>query len=206
MAGSMIGFGISALGWARLTRKSASDYRDRIVALPDVFGDDFSNRLVAALAASDGDHMVKPLLDDMLRPLLGRPHPEEPMIRALMALIVLDGHTEITTVSKELGISAHSLRRLSVRYFGMTPKILLSRARFLRSFLRLMQSGDTENYTLIDKSYFDVPHFLRDSNTFLGMTPRRFRALSKPFLSGSLRARAAVLGHATQALHDINEK
>lgn len=204
--GLMIGFGISALGWARVTRKSASEYRDRIVALPEVFGEVFSQRLVAALAASDGDQMVKPLLDNLLRALLGPPHPDEPMIRTLMALIVVDGHTEISSVSEELGISSHSLRRLAVRYFGMTPKILLSRARFLRSFLRLMQSGDTENYALIDKSYFDVPHFLRDSSKFLGMTPRRFRALSKPFLSGSLRARAAVLGHATQALHDIGNK
>jgi len=37
------------------------------------------------------------------------------------------------------------------------------------------------------------------------MTPRRFMALTKPFLKASLRARNAVLGSPTQVLHDIEK-
>ncbi|HEX8389082.1 MAG TPA: AraC family transcriptional regulator, partial [Sphingomonas sp.] len=84
-------------------------------------------------------------------------------------------------------------------------KLLLRRARFLRSFMRIFRAEDDPGYTRIDRSYFDVSHFLRDADRFLGMTPRRFSKLSTPFLDGSVRARAAVLGHATQALHDIQD-
>ena len=98
-------------------------------------------------------------------------------------------------------ISPDTLRRLAVRHFGFTPKMLLRRARFLRSFVQLFVSGNPTDVTAIDPSYHDMPHFLRDANTFLGTTPRRFMQLANPFLTASVRARAAVLGAPTQALH-----
>jgi hypothetical protein len=56
-------------------------------------------------------------------------------------------------------------------------------------------------YDLIDSSYYDSSHFLRDANTFLGTTPRRFMAQGTTFMIASLIARAAAIGPATQALH-----
>lgn len=100
-----------------------------------------------------------------------------------------------------VGTDSARLRRLALRHFGLTPKLLFRRTRFLRSFLQLWQGGDIENYRAIDQSYFDASHFLRDAYTFLGTTPRRFLQQPHAFLAGSVRARAAVLGAPTQALH-----
>ncbi len=201
--GVMIGFGISALGWARLVHRSAGDFRNRIVPLEDVMGPAFTRQLVAALQAAPSDSAVAPILDAMLGDKLGATRLDEPRIRRLMEILAADGPTDIGSAAALLGLPTHALRRLSVRHFGFPPKMLLMRARFLRSFLRLMAAGDDADYSLIDGSYFDASHFLRDSGTFLGMTPRRFMALAKPFLEGSLRARHAVLGSPTQVLHDI---
>ena len=201
--GVMIGFGISALGWARLMRRPAGDFRNRIVPLEDVLGRGFTNRLVAALQAATDDAAVAPILDALLLERLGPPHADAPAIRGLMEVLATDGPADMASAAARLDMPSHALRRLSIRHFGFPPKMLLMRARFLRSLLRLMAAGDAADYSMIDDSYFDASHFLRDSGTFLGMTPRRFMALTKPFLEASLRARNAVLGSPTQALHDI---
>ena len=62
-------------------------------------------------------------------------------------------------------------------------------------------SGEPMAYHLIDSSYYDASHFLRDANTFLGTTPRRFMALGTTFMAASIVARGAAIGPATQALH-----
>lgn len=203
--GILVGFGVSALGWSRLFGTQAALFRDRVVPLQAAMPGEFAARLHRALSDSDRQGQVAPLLDDLLRAQLGPAHRDEALIRRLMVMIAQDGTTEIVQAAEELGIEPHALRRLAIRHFGFPPKLLLRRARFLRSFLRISQPDRTIDYTKLDQSYFDVPHFLRDANTFLGMTPRRFLALNTPFLDASLRARAAVLGAATQALHDISK-
>ena len=201
--GVMIGFGISALGWARLFKRPAGDFRNRIVPLEELLGRSFTDRLVEALRGAEDDAHVAPILDALLLARLGPVHVDAPQIRTLMEVLATDGPADMASAAERLDIPTHALRRLSVRHFGFPPKMLLMRARFLRSLLRVMAAGEKADYALIDGSYFDASHFLRDSGTFLGMTPRRFMALTKPFLEASLRARDAVLGSPTQALHDI---
>ena len=70
------------------------------------------------------------------------------------------------------------LRALALRHFGAPTKILLRRARFLRSLALVDYRAGHNSYTVIDPSYHDVSHFLRDAHYFLGTTPRRFRLLS----------------------------
>ena len=200
--GVLVGLGVSALGWSRLFKGNAADVRDRVVPLAQAMKGDFPARLLAALYACDREAEVAPTLDRLLAAELGPPSPDEPFIRSLTALIARDGPVDIAAAADEIGLEQHSMRRLAIRHFGFPPKLLLRRARFLRSFLRISASRDVADYSLLDDSYFDVSHFLRDANAFLGMTPRRFVSLNTPFLDASLRARQAVLGTATQVLHD----
>jgi AraC-like DNA-binding protein len=192
--------GISALGWARLTRRPAGDFHNRIVPLSDVMGAVLSADLLDGLDALNDDARIKPLLDRILEPLFKRPHSRDEVIRAFTALSVTGGVIEVRDVAEQLGIATHDLRRIATRHFGMPPKLLLRRARFLRSFIRLITDDDLAEYSLIDSSYFDVSHFLKDASTFLGTTPRRFYMSDTTFLRASLRARAAVLGSPTEAL------
>ncbi len=200
--GIAIGIGISALGWARMTQRHAGDFHNRIVPLSTVLGADFAERLREGLDVLDDETMIKPLLDDMLAPLFANPSPRESLIRAFTALTITDGVIEMKDVAERLDVPTHELRRLATRYFGMPPKMLLRRARFLRSFIRLIGDDGLSDYSAIDSSYFDASHFLRDAGTFLGTTPRRFLAAETIFLRASLRARLAMLGAPTATLHD----
>jgi methylphosphotriester-DNA--protein-cysteine methyltransferase len=199
--GTMVGIGISAAGWAALTGRSAVDLHNRIVPADTLLDRAMVETLVAALSAAPDRSAFRPLLDTLLPPLFVRQDPNDALIRALMRLVVRPGMIEVSELATELGVTPSTLRRLSHRYFGMPSKLLLRRARFLRSFLQLFVSGNPTDVSAIDPSYHDMPHFLRDANTFLGTTPRRFMRLANPFLQASVRARAAVLGAPTQALH-----
>ncbi len=201
--GVAIGFGVSALGWPRLFAGGADRHANRVVPLADVAAPGFADRLVAALSAIPDEHGLKGALDTFLLAELGPPSPDETLILKIARLITDDTPGGVAEASREWGVSQDMLRRLCKRYFGFGPKTLLIRARFLRSLIPLIESGGERDYSGIDAAYVSASHFLRDSQAVLGTTPRRFVQADLLFLTASLRARAAVLGCATQALHRL---
>ncbi|AJP72248.1 AraC family transcriptional regulator [Sphingomonas hengshuiensis] len=202
--GVTIGMAVSALGWAQLIDQPANRFRDRIVPLADAVPAQLASALHKRLGASDMALEVKGILDAFFVDTLGEPHPDEPAIRIMSALIVDETVEDIAIIADRVGMSVPRLRQLSLRYFGFPPKRLMRRARFLRSLLRMYAAGDAADYSLISRGYFDVSHFLRDSEEFLGTTPRRFMAQQTPYLRQILRARTAVMGEPAQALHPID--
>lgn len=192
--GVTVGAGISPIGWSRLFRASAADLRDRAVSLDRVWPSADIRAVYDQLASSDLARDVKPILDGFLATRLGQPSRDEVYIRRFAAILREEGSDDLATIADKVGVSAVTLRRLSTRYFGFPPKILLIRARFIRSIVRMLLSGDpTPNYELMSPAYFDIPHFLRDADRFLGMTPRRLLEQDNAYLIATLRARYALL-------------
>ena len=191
--GVTIGISLKPLGWARLFATRADLHRDRVVPLAEVMAPALANELVTRLAVSDRGAGVKPILDDFLATHLGAPHPDEPLITQLAALIADEDTRDLGTACERVGINMVALRRLSTRYFGFPPKTLLMRTRFLRSLLRLMAAEDGADLTHIAPTYYDASHFIRDANRFLGTTPRRFlKEYKGSYPHAVLRARALV--------------
>lgn len=203
-SGVTIGAGLSALGWARLVDQPANRFRDRIVPLSEAFSARLATTLYERLKESDRALDVKAIFDAFFLENLGEPHPDEPYIRKLSSLLIDETVADTAEIVERVGLNPQRLRQLSLRYFGFPPKRLLRRARFLRSLLRMYAAGNDADYSLISRSYFDVSHFLRDADEFLGTTPRRFMTQQTPYLRQILRARTAVLGEPAQALHPIS--
>jgi hypothetical protein len=199
--GITVSIGISALGWARMTRRPAVEFHNRIVPLSQLMGPMLSADLRDGLDALNNDAGIKPLLDRILAPWFQYPHTREDVIRAFSAFCVTEGVIEAKDVAEQLDVTTYDLRRIAGRHFGMCPKMLLRRARFLHSFIRLITADGLADYSSIGSSYFDVPHFLRDADKFLGTTPRRFLKLETTFFRAGLRPRTAVLGSPIEALH-----
>ncbi|WP_294353623.1 helix-turn-helix domain-containing protein [uncultured Sphingomonas sp.] len=201
--GIQVGIGLTALGWVRMFPQPASAFHNRVVPLDQVLPAGIAERLLGALEAIHDETLIAPMLDALLTPLFSRRHPHEDAIRDFTRLMLVDGVIEIADTADRLGLTVATLRRVAMQAFGMPPKLLLRRARFLRSLVNLLRSGEPMGYHLIDSSYYDASHFLRDANTFLGTTPRRFLAQGTTFLTASMIARAAAIGPATQALHAL---
>lgn len=200
--GTMMGVGITACGWASLGLPPANHVHNRIVPAASLLGDTAIRRLVAAIDAMPDDDALAATFDTFLAPLLHHENEAMPQIAALARLSVTDGIIRAGDVAERMEILPSALLRLSQRYFGLTPKLLLRRARFLRSFLQMFMANAAGRTGAIDSSYHDMSHYLRDANTFLGTTPRRFLHMATPVLKASIYTRAAVLGTPTQALHD----
>ncbi len=203
--GATVGMNLTPLGWARLIRKPAQQFCDRIVPVSEAISGAFERELFDVLAASDKGPGLKRDLDAFFLDNLGFANPDEAMIRRIMALIVDETVGGLAEIAERVELTAQQLRTLSLRNFGFPPKRLLRRARFLRSLLRMYAAGGDADYSLRSHSYFDVSHFLRDADEFLGMTPRRFMAMQTPYLRYLLKARTAVFGVPAQALHPVGE-
>lgn len=201
--GIAIGFGISALGWSRFFAGSAERYREQVAPLADAARPGFDQRLLAVLSAIPDEHALKPALDAFLVSEMGPKSPDEELIRRIAHLITDDTPGGVAEASRAWGVSQDVVRRTCKRYFGFGPKTLLIRSRFLRSLIPLIEAEGEQDYSQIDAAYVSASHFLRDAQAVLGTTPRRFVQEDLVFLTASLRARAAVLGCATQALHRI---
>lgn len=172
--GGIVSAAITPLGWARLSRRAASTFRNLVVPADEALRPSLVARLVDDISAPDGT------LRDRAAALLAATaaHRDEALVRQVEEMVRDPASVAVRDLHDTLGISEARLRSLALRHFGAPTKILLRRARFLRSLALVDYRAGHNSYAGIDSSYHDVSHFLRDAHYFLGTTPRRFRLLS----------------------------
>ena len=197
--GLVVGAGIRPRGWLRLLADDAGDWADRIDDCP-AFGSATPEALYDGFCGIHDEEAVPACFDalfaDAMRP---RGRDDEAVGRIEAALV----DPELRTVGElagKAGLSVRALERLARRAFGFTPKLLLRRARFLRSLHAIRTAPAADRATAIDQSYTDYSHFVRDSHAFIGMSPQAFLKLDNPLLKQSLELRDRVLGAPAQAL------
>lgn len=195
---------VSPLGWARLVSAAADEHRDQIVPLDRLLSRDLVQDLVATLHATDHDLGVKAAIDTVFARHLPPQHAAEPAIERIMAALTDPDIDDLGGAADNAGLSHVTLQRMCRRYFGFSPKLLLLRMRFLRVIVAMLTSDDPVDHSRVPPGYHNVPHFLRDANRFLGMTPRRFNAMDMPYLRAALRARQLVLATPTPALDRVS--
>jgi methylphosphotriester-DNA--protein-cysteine methyltransferase len=132
--------------------------------------------------------------------LAGRAAAEPVLVAAHEALL----DPEVRSVAewaRRLGRSPRHLERLALAFFGMSPKALLRRQRFLRSFAAIREHPPGLWGRLIDPGYVDQSQFVRDFRHFMGMPPRAFMARDFSFMRAAAAARNALLGDPLHGLH-----
>lgn len=202
--GAIAGAGLTPLGLTRLTTVAADQLADRVVPLADAIGR-AADILLADVTRSAVDgrlDMIPRLLDTALVTLLGTPVADEARITALHRYLMDPSPIHVADAARALRLTPSTLNRLSRRSFGFTPKLLLRRARFLRSLIPLSEPSDAPWSARIALEYCDQSHFARDSRDFLGMPPGQFLRLPKPMNDASTRLRAQILGAPAQALDE----
>lgn len=197
--GFLVGAGIRPRGWPRLLRAPAEQWANRIGSPP--FPDARTAGLIdSAFGALQTDDDVPKAFDAVFRALLRPPGSDDEAVARIEAALVDPAINSVDELTHVTGLSVRQLQRLSGRAFGFRPKVLLRRARFLRSLHALRAAGRREGATTIDPNYTDYSHFIRDSHYFLGMSPQTFLDRDMPLMRRSLELRAQVLGTPAQAL------
>ena len=200
-SGLTVGIGLRPLGWTRLARMEACEWADRVGDPDGAFAFDLGS-LEEQLSGIDHDSAI-PAAFDAFVAAHARPANERDAIVSAVEAALLDAElSAVSQLAARVGISARSLERLSLRAFGFTPKLLMRRARFLRSLHAVADAPVAARATAIDPGYTDYSHFVRDAQHFLGMSPQAFLRLDTPLLKQSFALRRAVLGAPAQALAD----
>jgi AraC-like DNA-binding protein len=197
--GAVAGIGIMPLGWSRLTSARASDWADRIGSPHGVIGGRLAE-VADELKAIGRDDDVPAIFDRLLDAALAPPGVDDGAIAALEACLIDPSVATVHDLSRIVDRSVRSIERLCHRAFGFSPKLLMRRARFLRSLHAVAAAPATERASAIDPGYTDYSHFARDAQSFLGMSPQAFLKLDTPLLRQSLALRQSILGAPAQAL------
>lgn len=198
--GRVVGVGFLPAGWGVFTSLPARDYVDSIVALSALVGPAADDLLRDVLAAPDDAVLVAALDAWLLARMAGAEAPDLALVAAHEALLDPDVNS-VAEWARRLGRSPRQAERLALTYFGMSPKALLRRQRFLRSFAAIREQPPGAWGRLIDPGYVDQSQFIRDFRYFMGMAPRTYFARDFSFMRVAGKARAALLGDPLHGLH-----
>lgn len=198
-AGTLIGAGLTPLGWSRFVRAPAADFADRIAPLVDVWvgADELGEAVLAAPDAAT----AAALMDAFFLARLGTARRSEERIEAMHRLLAESPPITVDDAAATMGMHPRAFLRLALAAFGFRPKLLLRRARFLRTLTRLADDPHASWVNVLDLGYHDQSHFIRDAHEFLGMAPGDFLRMPRPINAASTRLRRAMLGAPAQALH-----
>jgi AraC-like DNA-binding protein len=198
--GRLVGVGLLPAGWAVFTSLPACDHADAITPLSTFVGSGADELLAAVMRAPDDAAMVAAMDAWFLGHMAGRNAAEALLVAAHQAMM----DPEVRSVAewaRRLDRSPRQLERLALTYFGMGPKTLLRRQRFLRSFAAIREHPPGLWGRLIDPGYVDQSQFVRDFRHFMGMPPRAYFARDYSFIRAATAARTALLGDPLHALH-----
>jgi len=198
--GTVVGIGLTPLGWTRLFGGDADLHADRVTPLEAMLGDDAA-MLSLALDGVEEIDVAKAIFDHFLLQRLRTPHRAEPMVADIQGALAVAADCSVSGLARRLNLEPRRLARLARAHFGFSPKLLLRRARFMRTLLKLMEDDGGPYVDKIDRSYHDQSHFVRDCKFFLSMSPRRFIKMKKPMHTESMVKRIVIVGAAVQALH-----
>jgi len=198
-AGMLIGAGLTPLGWSRFIPAPAADHADSIMALGDVMPN--SDDLAPAVLEAPDAASAAAAMDAFFLARLGRPGRHDARIEAMHRLLADSPPISVNDAADQLGMHQRAFLRLALSAFGFRPKLLLRRARFVRTLTRLEEQPEANWVDVLDIGYHDQSHFIHDSHEFLDMAPGDFLRLPRPINAASTRLRRAMLGAPAQALH-----
>jgi AraC-like DNA-binding protein len=189
------GLGLQPAGWAKFVPAQAFALCDETVdgATHPAFAR-FAplNDLIFGAAPDPAGEAAR--IDAYLMSFAHLPVPHEAAILACHQAVLDPDVGTVAALAARLGMALHSLERLTRRYFGFSPKLLLRRQRFLRSLAQFMLDPSLKWVGALDGQYHDQAQFVRDFRAFMGLTPRQYAAMPHPILHPIMRQRMADAG------------
>lgn len=197
--GATVGVGLTALGWATFVHQSAQTHANRIHPLDAILGAR-AEQLWADLCATDWAGCCA-CFDAFFTELAASAPSPDPLIARVEQALVSANIDTVQQFADDLGLTERTLARLCHRAFGFSPKQLLRRQRFLRTLAQIGDRLDQPLSVLLDGSYYDQSHFIREFKTFMGMTPTAYFHSPRQMMRRAGAERLRTAGARVQGLH-----
>ena len=186
----VVGTAIRPAGWTALSDRKASDFADGMYPADVAWGDD-AHMLYRDAAAHDDDTGIIAALEEFWRKQLakvGNPV-TDPAMAAFEEIANTDSTMRVSDVAARVGLSARAFERRCCATFGLTPKAVMRRSRFLdmaTAVRGISDPGEDERAAL---RFSDQSHLNREFRYFINMTPGMFEKTPTPLLNAVLQLR-----------------
>jgi AraC-like DNA-binding protein len=183
-------FAIRPSGWKALFGQSAQHFADKMVPLSEVWGET-ADTLLAAMRRSKSDEACVAAIEEAVRTRIQtskRPKVDNQMAE-FESIARIDSTTRVHDAADRLGLSSRQLERRCLDSFGLSPKTVLRRSRFLDMATAIRGFSTPSEDELASLRYFDQSHLNREFWDFAGMPPGAFAKSITPLFTAGLKLR-----------------
>lgn len=187
---NVAGFAIRPSAWRALFKQPASDFVNQMVPLSRLWGELADTMLAEIQAAPDDGGKLQAMIAAIRAQIkrVGRKRIDE-KIQQFEAMARLDSTIKIESAARQLDISVRQMERRCMSSYGLTPKSILRRSRFLDVAEAMRGFSTPDQKQLAELRYFDQSHLNREFHRFAGMTPGKFRKAQTPLFTAGLLLR-----------------
>ena len=187
---AVTGFAIRPRGWHALFSEPHNLLSDKMLPLQQMWGE-LADTMFAGVAAATDDTAQLAAMESALREriaLIRAPEIDMQMAR-FEAIARTDSTIRVEDAAQDVGLSMRQLERRCLATFGLTPKSILRRSRFLDSATAFRGFSSPNECELDALRYFDQSHMNREFRRYTGMTPRTFAKTATPLQTAGLKLR-----------------
>ena len=191
----VVGLAVCPAGWRALTDIPADAVTDRMLPLSDMIGRRAQTILeqVSAIKNDDptGDAAIIAIAEAIMTDLIAARGwiPASPEMQQFELIARNESTLMVRDVAKRLGISERQLERTTRATFGLSPKVVLRRSRFLDMAAAMRGISNPDEQELAALRYYDQPQLIREFRRFITMTPGQFARTPTPLLTAGLELR-----------------
>jgi AraC-like DNA-binding protein len=187
---AVTGFAIRPRGWHALFSEPHNLLSDKMLPLQQMWGE-LADTMFAGVAGAADDDAQLAAMESALREriaLINAPEIDMQMAR-FEAIARTDSTIRVEDAAQDVGLSMRQLERRCLATFGLTPKSILRRSRFLDSATAFRGFSTPNECELDALRYFDQSHMNREFRRYTGMTPRTFAKTATPLQTAGLKLR-----------------
>lgn len=186
----VVGFAIRPSAWTSLFAQPAPLFADTMCNLSDAWGSEADTMLAAIRSAADDEAIVQAIENSIRRQLAVIDKPQtDAQIAQFEAIARTDSSRKIDSIGKELGLSVRQIERRCLQSYGISPKAVMRRSRFLDMATALRGFSTPSEEELAELRYFDQSHLNREFRHFAGMPPGAFSKAATPLFTAGLKLR-----------------
>lgn len=187
----VVGVALRASGWAALFEAKADSFADDMFTLEDIWGDCVEKLCRDLLSGSPDDETIVAGIENCVRERLSTlgNYAIDTAMAKFETMARDDSTMRVADAADQLGVSGRALERRCTATFGLTPKAILRRSRFLDMAAAVRGISDPGAEERAALRFSDQSHLNREFRHFIGLTPGQFEKAQTPLLNAVLKLR-----------------
>ncbi|MFN0045171.1 MAG: helix-turn-helix domain-containing protein [Sphingorhabdus sp.] len=187
---AVTGFAIRPSGWHVLFSEPHHMVADKMLPLQLLWGQ-LADKMFEDVAEAKDDAGQLQAMENAIRKRLAlfQPCDADTQMARFEIIARTDSTIRIEEAASQVGLSVRQLERRCLAAFGLTPKAILRRSRFLDSATAMRGFSSPSEGELGALRYYDQSHMNREFRRYTGMTPKVFASAITPLQTAGLKLR-----------------